>query len=428
MQQIIGEDHVLTHLSDNRENAVARLSGETERVMSHEKPTSFLEKQQRSVVGSCLVNAHNVVHKCCLRIFFTIDIAHIDGRRIVFRGQSDGVSFHLHRSLGIDVDSIEIVSGGGSVFNTVSQQLHISLSSHINSLCALLAKDVLLQFTTLLLRQSHKTSASKTHPDVAAFKQRTSQKEVIVVVIGRIGRIHVDEIDFGLEVVGLTAMDITTINGYVSAHISQMHHRGISQILCGHLYSFEGGIVGSIEGKDAYLLRHLVGRVARFHVLVVINLYVFVIARRGSDGQGVVFRHAGNLRNQHPFVVFALCDADGGRSVDTLFQRIHSRLDRVILSTCPYIERSAHACFHRCKSCNGRGRCVRSRLCHNRSQRSLDALARCGRRREVVGKPEIVGSLTGHSVMARKRRSRCGVFIKEMCCGKAADGVCRIDL
>ena len=59
-------------------------------------------------------------------------------------------------------------------------------------------------------------------------------------------------------------------------------------------------------------------------------------------------RHARNLRDVHPFVVFSAFDADRNGAIDTCFQGVYCPLYGGVGGICTHVNRSANALSYAC--------------------------------------------------------------------------------
>ena len=146
----------------------------------------------------------------------------------------------------------------------------------------MVAQHVTYDLSAHLCEKRYKARAAQTHARVTAFEQRTLKRKVVVVGVGYVFGVHVHQCNLLLNVRRLGRMYVTVVYGYVSALVTQVYHTRISEVFGTYFQRFERGIVGSVDGYDAVIVGHLVGVVAAFAEMVVIDMHVATLSRCSS--------------------------------------------------------------------------------------------------------------------------------------------------
>ena len=187
-------------------------------------------------------------------------------------------------------------------------------------------------------------------------------------------------------------MDIAVVDSHVAALVLDVYHtREIGVCRC-HLHTAQREPVSAGNGERTKFLEHLVVRILRLVIQVVIYLHVVPVAAFALQRHGIVLRSSRNLRHRHVLVVYTTLDVDGHRSVDTVLQRVHGSLYRAVVSARAHCYCAAHALYHlggsRCRLFNV---CCRL-VCRDALQLGTCRCLRSSLSADVAGEPEVVSA------------------------------------
>ena len=166
---------------------------------------------------------------------------------------------------------------------------------------------------------------------LSAFKYRTFQRKVVVVLVGFATCIHINKSNLALIVGGHFGVNVAIFNSYVAALVTNVNNRRIFHaFIYGNFNATKCGVGCTIESKHAMFFCHLIFRIATCIKLIVVYLNIRRLACRRGDEQCVVCRHTSYCRDKHILLVVAWLNADGYRTIDTIFQSIDSLLNCLV--------------------------------------------------------------------------------------------------